>query len=286
MGTIVQMIPTANWLGFYDIDPKTGHFPVQYRDSLLDFPAVSNSGFPYGAAITNPPWFARTSGGRRQLTFKPGIPYDDLYKQALAVCLANCRWVAALVPESFLTTGLFLDRLEAVVRLPYDLFGNETEHPACLVLMVPAANGNPTIWNGDTFLGDLDSLMSHEVFYIAEADTIRVTFNHAGGEIGVFALDSREGPTIRFVPGENIDPEKVKRSSRHILRIKLPPRIENCNVEELIDRANAVLADYRCASADIALTASKCRRHDGIARRRIDFMTIRKIVTLALKAME
>ena len=90
----------------YDIEPADDG--VLFRDTLAWFPEGSS------VCVTNPPWLARNSASARQLPF-PDCGYDDIYKLALAKCLENCRHVAVLVPESFITSGLFRNRLISFV---------------------------------------------------------------------------------------------------------------------------------------------------------------------------
>ena len=91
----------------YDIDPPAPQaegFPIHTQDTLAHYP----QGFHI--AITNPPYLARNSAVRRGLDY-PQTPYDDLYKHALGIALDHTPYVAAIIPESFITSGLFHERL-------------------------------------------------------------------------------------------------------------------------------------------------------------------------------
>ena len=93
----------------FDIEPAAP--AVQQRDTLADFP----TGFD--VCITNPPWLARNSATRRGLPFPSDTQHDDIYKYALEKCLTHCKWVAAIIPEAFIRSGLFLHRLRDFVSL-------------------------------------------------------------------------------------------------------------------------------------------------------------------------
>ena len=93
----------------FDIEPAAA--AVQQRDTLADFP----TGFD--VCITNPPWLARNSATRRGLPFPSDTQHDDIYKYALEKCLTHCKWVAAIIPEAFIRSGLFLHRLRDFVSL-------------------------------------------------------------------------------------------------------------------------------------------------------------------------
>ena len=84
---------------------------IKRRDTLKSFPPG------YDTCITNPPWLARNSARRRNLTFDVPRRYDDVYKYALELALEHCPFVAFIIPATFLRTGLFRDRLESFVLL-------------------------------------------------------------------------------------------------------------------------------------------------------------------------
>ena len=141
-----------NW-AFFDIEP--GAKGIVQRDTLTDFPKGFN------ACVTNPPWLARNSATRRGLPFPEATRYDDLYKYALEQCLAHCGWVAAIIPEAFIRSGLFLQRLDDFISLVPQTEGKteeenqtrdtsymfeDTEHPVGLALFVPDATSDVRIW--------------------------------------------------------------------------------------------------------------------------------------------
>ena len=132
----------------YDLYPSNAR--VNRRDTLKRFP----SGF--GLCVTNPPWLAKNSATFRGLDF-PDCRYDDLYKLALEKCLDNCEWVAALVPESFICTRLFRERLTDFISLPVSLF-KETGHPVGLALFQPENVQDVKVWFRGTCVGLLSKL--------------------------------------------------------------------------------------------------------------------------------
>ena len=109
-----------NWV-CYDIDPVSNNYNVKQRDTIANFP----EGFT--AAITNPPYLYKSSAKRRGLAFT-NDKYDDLYKVSLDVMLNNLDYVAAIIPESFMNSGLFHNRLYAVISLTCRMF-SDTECP-------------------------------------------------------------------------------------------------------------------------------------------------------------
>ena len=282
-GNLVRMLPNVNWQGLYDIELRTTFgLAIEQRDTIADFPRQID-GSKYGAVITNPPWLSRRSARMRAICIEGGA-YDDLYKEALAVCLAHVAYVAAIVPESFATSGLFLDRLQAIVSLPYDVFGGLTEHPACLALFAPADGRNVSIWRGDLYIGTLAELRRHPIWMLRESDIAKVRFYRPQGTIALYGMDSRTGPSIRFSAGDEVEPGRVKRSSRHVQRLDLDIELPQEQILRVVKTANAILEEFRRTTCDVTLTAARARRKDGSFRRRLDFDTAARILTLALKA--
>jgi len=275
---ILRLVREAGWdakWACFDTDPPSGApegTAVARRDTLKRYP----HGFT--AAITNPPYLARNSAIRRGL----GFPYastpehDDLYKIALARMLAHTPYVAAIIPESFLTAGVFHDRLQAVVSLPRRMF-EDTDHPVCLALFVPAlqAPASFEVWDGARFLGTHASLRAG-----LPVPAVRHTwrFNDPCGSIALHAVDNHAGASIRFAPGTEVSPANVKHTSRAITRIG---GAEAGTEAALIAGANEHLARYREATHDTLLTAFKGLRRDGRYRRRLDFAQARHLLDLA-----
>jgi hypothetical protein len=93
---------------------------------LQDFPTG------YNICVTNPPWLAKNSATKMKVPFYAG-EYDDLYKYSLSKCLENCKQVIAIIPEAFIRTGLFFDRLATFISLTSSAF-DDTTHPVGMSL--------------------------------------------------------------------------------------------------------------------------------------------------------
>ena len=257
----------------YDIEPKDPR--VKKRDTLSNFP----KGFD--AVVTNPPYLARHFAKRKKLSVEHVSwgEYTNLYQVALASCLANAKYVAAIVPESFVTSGLFRERLVAVISLTRTMF-ETTEAPTCLALFSPTGALDVAIWRGRTYVGGLLGL-AKELRVPASADRIR--FNEVSGQIGLRAIDGVQGASIAFVPASEIDKHAVNGSSRLVTRIAIDS-LDDHVVDQVITVANRKLAEYREATQDVLLTAFKGLRADGRFRRRIDYETARRILGAAVDA--
>ena len=278
---IVKMI---NDLGYknkwvcYDIEPGAinnfQNFIVNKKDTLSEYP--SN----YTVAITNPPYLAKNSATRSGLPF-PKTDYDDLYKYSLDIMLKNTQHVAAIIPESFITQGIFHNRLFGIVSLTSKMF-DDTDCPVCLALFVPEEKkSNLNLSKDDFFI--YQENVSKGKFSDIQVKKIKAKslndwkFNAQDGEIGLFAIDNTKSKSIRFVLGSEINPCKIKVSSRGITRIKGLPECVNINI--FIKEANKEIDNFRKNTNDLFLTAFRGLRKDGYYRRRLDFNLAKEILS-------
>ena len=278
---IPQLIGAANlrcpdW-ALFDIDP--GAEGVVQRDTLADFPTGFNT------CITNPPWLARNSATRRGLPFPEATEHDDLYKYALEQCLTHCGWVAAIIPEAFIRSGLFLERLSDFVSLVPQtedktnyapdkgdrggaVMFEDTEHPVGLALFVPQVTPDVRIWRNNQFLGGLNELRRH---LPRPSGNRSIVFNDPNGNLGLIAIDNTVSASIRFCPPEELGDYPIRVHCRSITKIGVPWDVD-------IDMLNARLKTIREKTHDVFLTAFKGIRRDGYYRRRLDWALTRAIV--------
>lgn len=246
----------------YDLEPADPR--VRRRDTLASFPA----GFP--VCVTNPPWLARNIASFHGLDF-PDCRYPDLYLHCLDRCLRHCRFVAALIPESFLRRGVrfppFRARLRAFVSLTARLFA-DTGHPAGLGLFGPETGTDAVVWMDDRRLGPLTAL--ERLRPEPRPDGPPMRFNDPEGRVGLFALDDTRGPSIRFCEGRELDGYRVKPTGRHLTRIAV-------NGPVRLDAWNDYLEAFRERTQDVLMTSTKGLRRDGRYRRRLDWRLARGI---------
>lgn len=276
-----EVKPTAkpSWT-CYDIQPGVDNvaprFQVIQRDTLTDFP----QGFEL--AITNPPYLAKNSATRDGLPF-PACDYDDLYKFALSVMLDRVGYVAAIIPESFLTSGLFRDRLYGVTTLNCVMF-DDTDCPVCLAMFVPASvkQGSKDFiyYKGNVNQGSFSQLCQRKADLLVAESQLDWRFNSQGGSIGLYAVDNQKERSIRFVPGKAIEDGRIKVSSRSVTKISGVPR--GVSTGSLIEAANELLEEFRVSTADVFLTAFKGLRADGDYRRRLDFAMARTLLNASV----
>jgi hypothetical protein len=243
--------------------------------------------------VTNPPYLAKNSATRRGLEY-PDTQEPDLYLFALNKLLNEVPYVAAIIPESFLTQNKHHGRLYAIVSLKELLF-EDTEHPVCLALFVPpekALGGEFEVWSDHVKLGSWSSLKQKEAkaFGLNENSSSKtvsgeVRFNVKSGKLGLHACDNQLSPTIRFVRGETISEARIKVSSRAVTRIEVEgdETWEQSQCEAIVSKANDILGEYRRNTQDVFLTAFKGMRKDGGYRRRMDFKTAKSILEKSIQ---
>lgn len=265
--SLVRMLRELSLCGdfaAYDIEPAGR--AVRRRDTLADFP----SGFE--VCVTNPPWLARNSATRRGLPY-PGGAHDDLYKRCLELCLTHCPRVAALVPASFLQSGLFRARLEHYILLHRILF-DDTENPVCLALFGPEPTATVHIHHDGEYMGDLQELARR---LPTEKRARDLRFNDPGGALGFISFDDTRRPSIRFCGADEIRDHAIKTSSRFVTRIGGCGRVTPARIARL----NRNIAAFRRDTADVFLTPFKGLRRDGRYRRRMEFALARRFLNAA-----
>lgn len=245
----------------FDIEPKNKF--VKRRDTLKNFP----KGFK--VCITNPPYLAQNSAKRRNLEF-PNIIYDDLYKYSLEKCLENCDYVGAIIPASFFNANIFRERLSHYILLNSKMF-NDTEHPVCLALFKKYSE-DVDLYNDNKYLGKLSDLKKK----LPKSNiNIDIRFNVPNGNLGLIAIDNTIEPSIKFVNGEEISPERIRVSSRSITRIMIPTKYK---INSIIEKLNYNLNIFRKETYDLFLTPFKGLRKDNYYRRRLDYKLAKKLI--------
>lgn len=264
----------------YDIMPRDEQ--VQYRDTLIDFP------IGYSVAITNPPFLAKNSATRRSLSNNFG-EYNDLYEYCIDKCLKHVEYLAAIIPESFITNQLFdKSRLFAVISLAEKNIFKDTEHPVCLALFNPEKQTDYKIYCNDDLIGTSEELKEKEKSLLNNnKHDFEVFWHHPQGQIGLEVIDATEKKKkIHFVKGDMIIPEEVNFQSRLRTRVLILDKegkpIKKGKITQIIKESNHFLNHYREITNDVFLTAFKGLRNDGFYRRRLDFTKARLIFDASL----
>lgn len=270
--------------GSFDIEPpEKNNFPdvkTVRLDTVKDMPGG------YDAIITNPPYLARNSATRSGIKFASENKYDDLYKFCLEKMLEKYDYVAAIIPESFITSGQFREKLYAVISLTQAMF-KDTDCPVCVAMFVPVVLKRKKMREDDFLVYQLNDRLG----YFSELNRDRgltancfltMKFNDKKGEIGLRGVDNTRTNSIEFVRGETINPERVKNTSRAVTRISIDVDLSKNELDQVIEIANQILKDYRLATKDVFMTSFKGMRADGKYRRRLDYGEAKKILTMAV----
>ena len=264
----------------YDIEPQKSVLDgivVHQRDTINVFPTG------YTLTITNPPFLSKSSASRHKLEFPENCEYDDIYKLCLSLMLENVPYVASIVPESFITSGKFRDRLHTYISLTGEYF-TDTETPIGLALFNKEVSDDFIIYRNEEKLGEYKELQVFDVNNnkLDNILNVKIIFNNPHGKLGLHAIDGTN-KKIRFVNGSEINHTKIKHYSRTYSRITLTGEIMDfIDMNELIIVCNEILERYSNKTDDVFLTSFKNKNNSGLYRRRIDWKTTRNIILLAV----
>lgn len=257
----------------------------EINDSLKDIP-LHNDCF----IITNPPFLAKHSAKRKGVLSKVNDYYhasgrDDLYQVALDKCLAACKWVVAIVPETFINSGYSKDRLFSITILENNPF-SDTDCPVCVLCFDDTHRSKKEIlvYRNDGLLGTLGD---YEQLRLTPNFDVSVKFNDPEGPVALRAVDLvGPGDCIQFLPRNQIkySASNVKVSSRLITFLSIPG-LDDKLIPDVITKANHILDDFRHRTKDVTLSPFKGNRKDGIRRRRLDYYTARAILEMAVAAV-
>ncbi len=267
------------WTGF-DIAPC--HRDVIERDVLADFPTEVSA----VAVVTNPPYLAKNMARRKGFneTADRCGHWSNLYLRCLELCLEHVGYVAAIVPDSFVTARTLTGRLTDLITVDGSLF-EDTEVPVCVALFTPNPAPHTNVWRGREPFGTLEGCLTvWDVSDAARAFATKATisFNAPDGTIGLRACDTTAGQRIAFVDGASIN-TGIGPSTRYVTRIRVD-RLAAHNVRDIINTANAILEHKRAVTGDFGLTSFRGRRTDSQYRRRIDYRTARNVIAETLVA--
>ena len=252
---------------FVSFDILPHHADVRKRDTLLHFPQG------YEVCITNPPWLYKSRAKRQRIPF-PCTHYEDVYQYALELCLKYCRYVVALLPASFLNSGLFRERLSRYILLHKKLFSH-TDNPVCMALFSPEACADVEIFYDEEYVGNLQDLEAH----IPKDTTPYLRMNDNEGTLGFIGIDGTQKESMCFCDGDELGRKyTISHTSRSITRIS-GVQVSNERIHEL----NRYLTDFRKKTQDVSLTPFKGLRKDGKYRRRMDFRLLRSIISYVVK---
>jgi hypothetical protein len=213
-------------------------------------------------------------------TYFDGSDYDNLYKIALDKCLAVSDFVVAVIPETFLLSSFDKSRLQVVSVIEGDLF-SDTEAPAVVACFGPAGGANDaSVFVGEKPIGKLSEIL--ELRRGRSRSGIRIVFNDPNGRIGLRAVDAQDvNRRIEFIFGDfEYKRSKVKESSRLMTYLDIPELTDD-QLQQVISRANHLLAELREKSCDLVLAPFKGNDKLGNRRRRLDYALARQLLNEA-----
>jgi len=251
---ILNYFPNHEFL-CYDIDPQMKQ--IRYRDSIKDFPKGPD------VCITNPPYLAKNSITRKGVDVE--LKYVDLYLDALEQCLEHCKWVAVIIPSTFIGLSQFKDRCVAIDKIDRVAF-SDTKNPVCVAYftqretptLLTYVNGRRVYMNGHNTPKNVD---------------MDIKFNVPDGNYVLTGIDSRKTNISISNDVENFDRKKyLKNTSRNYVLFKA----DNLDV----DKVNESIQQWRSETGDYFLTAFKSPVGDNeYYRKRISFNQLKWIIS-------
>lgn len=274
-----DLLKVAEGLGFincigYDIDASLNW---EINDSLNYIKETD------ALILTNPPYLAKNSAKRRKspsYKYFEGNTYSDLYLIAIDRILNSAEKAVAIIPESFLQTGLFHDRLHSLTVIEDNPFA-DTECPICVACFDEKNKSlnDIGIYKNNDFIFTLDELNKLRK---TPKNNLPISFNDRSGEIGIRCIDgvSLKSNICYSRPDKlNYDLNKICNSSRSITVAGIET---DKPIEKIISAANEILFEYRDKTKDLLLCAFKGNQNDNTRRRRLDFSTARAIMEEAV----
>lgn len=264
----------------YDIDPGLNK-PWMINDSLRQIPQDGEA-----LCITNPPYLASYTAKRFRRTgayqyFEENPQFDNLYLIALERCLEAFPNVIAIVPETFILSRLFRERLQLVNVLETSPF-DDTNFPVLIGCWGEQDNGDFRLFKNDEFIANWHEVQAAIPNVVG---AIEVKFNCVDGQIGLIGIDgTQDDNPIRFCDVNLIGADEIKISSRLRTRIwiDLP---EDTNFDELVRHCNTGLARLRLLTQDVVLAPFKGNTKNGMRRRRLDFKIAKQLIFDAVHTM-
>lgn len=254
------------------------------NDSLTHIPTIKE-----GFICTNPPYLAKYSARRKGVytlvsKYFEDTGYSDLYQLAILRSLESGMPAVMILPETFITSGLFRTHLERVVILEKNNPFASTETPVCVACFDPRTPVAATrCYKDDKYLGTLSELSAAgAVKYSRHARAIK--FNVVHGPLALKAVDGTSSEDrIRFLRGDRFDYDTsmIKVSSRLMTRIEIVD-FDLTLLDQLILIANKEIEMIRKASADVILSPFKGNNRAGQRRRRLDYGLARAVLGRAL----
>jgi hypothetical protein len=264
----------------YDIDPLL----CKLRDWQLNDSLASITRDECALCVTNPPYLANNTAKRFHRSgayhwFDDNPELYDLYLIGLSRCLSAFNNVIAIVPETFLQTGLFRDRLVLVDILEKNPF-DDTDFPTLIGCWSKNLNrgNNFQVFKNEANLGTWRSLRgcipSHSEL------GLKVKFNRKDGQIGLIGIDgTKANDQIAFCDVETIGEDEIKVSSRLRTRIWIS---YSSHIPAIIEECNDILAKLRQQTSDVVLSPFKANNICGLRRRRLDYDIAKHIIHQAV----
>ena len=252
------------------ISNKHKMYDINSYDNIIQNNSFENFPKNNELIITNPPWLSKAVAKRKNINYYNN-KYDNLYKFSLDLCIRNSKYVAILLPSTYLQTELFFNHLNYYINITHKLF-LDTEQPTCLCLFSNKVSDDFSIYENEKYIGKYNEF-KNQLFKNKNEDNNKIKFNSPDGNLGFISFDNTRKDTIRFINPDEIKRE-IKASDRMITKIKIDINVD----DNLIMKLNNEIKEFRSKTKDIFLTTFKGLRTDGKYRRRMNYNIARKLI--------
>lgn len=278
----LNLLHDNNFIG-YDISPQNNE--TIKENTLLNFPKN------YHLVITNPPYLYKSVAKKNKYyeqikLFEKHKNIDDLYELAILKIMENCFFAALIIPESFISSKkMFLKKhCECIISLIFNNLFKDTDYPVCLALFNKNKNNKDIkIFRNNIFLGNINDIYLNIDLFLEPKNNLKIKFNDINGNIDISCIDNiNDDKGIFSCENLFIEDNKIKSSSRSKTRISIyinNKKIINKKMIQFISNEfNKKIKTYRKLTEDIFLSPFKGLRKDNKYRRRLDFITIKRII--------
>lgn len=245
----------------YDIDPVDKS--ITRNDSIKNFP----KGFD--CVITNPPYISKKNSQTKEFVF------DNLYKDAFFKILNNSSIGAVILPKSVIKQESLLKRVHTIIIDDSNTF-NDTEAQTCLLIYQKKPSEEINVYKNNILIGDLFKIHNKST------NTNIIKFNDSKGQIVLNAIDSRKTQKAHFSLINKNQIYNYNKNNRSKVCINIPHwanlLIKYKSPENVIDKLNQILEDYRAKTHDLFLINHFGQMKDLSFRKRIPFNVAKDLI--------
>ncbi|CRX37086.1 hypothetical protein HEPPS_02910 [Candidatus Hepatoplasma crinochetorum] len=276
----------------FDVDYFYLNKNISFNDSLIKIPKQNKSKC---IIVTNPPYFSKISASTKKnkdifFYFEKNKKYHDIYMFAIENSLKATRYSIFIIPETFLflKNNPFEKNIISVNIIEKKIF-LDTNFPVISVLFDAEKEIlDYKIYKNGKFLFTKSKLNNFKTKNLNSKLNIKkdlISFNNPSGKIFLKCIDGfNKDRKIYFDLLENNSKKIIiKNSSRSETIINI--NLQNLDFQEIIKLSNLKLNFLRNETNDLIFSPFKGNNEINKRRRRLDFITARKILIKSIEEL-